>query len=253
MNQLELRKKLAELVGAYFRQLRDAGNIVWGKTKPVNPNSPMIALEMGPIDRARRPITLYVEAIPVNCYPAKTTLRIDMFTKGTPVINKPGIASSSINTALSDLTDFVNFLMSAHVDHWSYNNGISIQVGQDIQDLTQLINVTSWDYRAMVELEIGFTQNAVGYAGIMHEGGVPYHSNGRPKYDDEGYPLDEDGNRIGPQLPIGPDGRPLYPGYEANASGGGSQDLANQYTGWFEEVEIEYMKDGPQPRAARKA
>jgi len=97
----------------------------------------------------------------------------------------------------------------------------------------------------MVELEVSFTQRAVGYTGTSWDDGVPHYDNGQPKYDDEGYELDENGNRIldgdgNPiKLPTDDDGVTIMPEPEPSPSGGGgSQELADQSSGWFEQVEI---------------
>jgi len=93
---------------------------------------------------------------------------------------------------------------------------------------------------------VGFMQNAVGFTNTNYEQGMPYHSNGSPMFDSEGYALDPDGNRLpDPPLPLDPDGRPIFPPATPNTSGGGTQELADEFTGYFEQVEIEYKKGGP--------
>ena len=246
MTQRELKQKLYDLTGEYFNALKIQGNIVWGMTKPVNPNSPMVALTTGPINRNERRNRLYFDGIVVDRWPSKTMLQVDLFTKGAPTSDAPNVTAAYENTAVNDLTDFVNFLHSVYADHWSFLNDISLNV-YGVQDLTAITNDTSWAYRAMVEIEVGFTQTAVGFTASNFEDGVPYHDNGRPMFDGEGYALDRDGNRIpAPPLPIGPDGRPVFPQYELTHSGGGSQELADQRLGWFEDVEIENKKEAPE-------
>ena len=216
MTYQELKVKLYDLVGEYFAALRGQGNIVWSMAKAVNPNSPMVSLQLGQLNRHYMPTRLDINGVPVDNYQSYTTLQVDLFTKGAAITDEANITAARENTAVNDMIDFVNFLNSAYVDHWCLINDVSIQ-GNAVRDLTQLINSTSWDYRAMIELEIGFTQNAVGYTGIMFEGGVLY---------------DEDGNLI-----------PEPPPFETTSSGGRSKDLADQYTGWFEQVETEHVEE----------
>jgi len=243
MTQRELKRLLYALVGTYFAVLQQQGNIVWSKTKPVNPNSPYVSLKMGKIKRSYRPIRRFSDDVTVNSYPSRTLLEVNMYTKGAAVTDDPNVTAARENTALNDLTEFVNFLGSEFVDSWCLANDVSIDCNQ-VHDLTELVNDTSWDYRAMIEVKVGYTQHATGYTGTMYDDGRPYHSNGNPKYDKDGWPLDPDGNRLpGPPLEIGPDGKPIYPPAESTPSGGGSQDLADQSTGWFDSVEIEYKKE----------
>ena len=207
MTQRELKKRLYDLVGEYFADLKEQGNIVWAKSKPVNPNSPMVALTMGPIIRPYRPTRKYVDGIVYDFYPSKTTLKVDLSTKGAPTSTEPGVTARYEDTAVNDLTDFANFINSVFVDHWCYINDVSISV-YHIHELTELTNDTSWNYRAMVELEVGFTQGAVEYAANP--------------------------------LPDG-SGQTTVPTY----SGGRPQEMADIKTGWFEDVEIEYEKEAP--------
>lgn len=159
MTQQELKHKLYDLVALYFKSLKHQGNIVWGKTKPVNPNGSMVSLLTGPITRAQRPIRKYVNGLVHDFWPSRTVLQVDLLTKGTPISDAPFVTAAMENTAVNDLTDFVNFLHSVYVDLWSYTNDISINVSK-IHDLTAIQHSTSWSYRAMVELAVGFTQHA---------------------------------------------------------------------------------------------
>jgi len=198
---------------------------------------------MGSIVRPYQPITQSVNGVPINCYPSKTTLQVDLYTKGYSLNDETGVTAVYENTAVNDLTDFVNFINSTYVDDWSGEKDVSILANQ-VHDLTGLINDTSWEYRAMAELEIGFTQGAVGHTGTMFDDGIPYHDNGVPKYDSEGYAIDRNWVRLTddhgqplPPLPIGPDGKPVYPDVEITPSGGRTQELASQHTGWFNKIE----------------
>ena len=296
MTQRELKRKLHELIGEYFKSLEKQGNIVWGMAKPVNPGSPKVALTAGPIKRPEHVNRLYVDGIVVDVWPSKTTLQVDLFTKGAPTTDNPNVIAAHENTAVNDLTEFVDFLHSVYVDRWSFINDVSLNAN-NVQDLTELINDTSWKYRAMVEIEIGFTQVAVGFAGLGYDGGIPFyrngrpkfnaetgmplhdngqpmydaetgmplHSNGRPMYDSDMNPLDVNGNVLPegksnplppptfdenglpviPSLPFDKDGFPIIPPLIPNSSGGGSQELADEKLGWFEEVEIEHEKEAP--------
>ena len=178
MTQSELKRKLYELAAIYFEPLTDRGNIVWGRTKPVNPGSPMVALTTGPINRAQRPIRMYRDGIVQDCWPSETMLQVDLFTKGAPVTDDPNVTAARENTAVCDLTDFVNFIHSAYVDNWCYINDISLNVS-NIHDLTALTNDTSWTYRAMAEITVGFVQTAVEHAANPITGSLPTHSGGR--------------------------------------------------------------------------
>ena len=216
MNYRELKNKLYGLVNSYFSE----AIVVWGRVKMVRPPNPLICLTSGSIVRHYQPITQIINGVSVDCYPSSTTVQVDLFTHGHKLSNEVGAKTAMENTAVNDLTAFVNFINSAYTSVWCEENDISILTNQ-IHDLTELINDAAWDYRAMVELEIGFTQLAVGYAGIMYDDGIAYYENGNP------IPTEVDENGV-----------PIPPAYTPSPSGGGSQELANQSSSWFEQVEI---------------
>jgi len=244
MTQSELKQKLYDLVREYFGK----ASVIWGKVKVVSPAPPQIVLNMGAVTRHYLPIVKWADGVIVNGFPSKTTLQIDLYTKGAPLQSGSGVTAAYENTAVNDLTDFVNYLESPYIDDWRERHDVSISC-RHITDLTELINGTTWDYRAMVELEIGFTQTAVGHTGAMYESGMPFHKNGRPKYDNDGYALDEageqvlDGSNNPIRLPLDGEGKPIPPAITVTPSGGRTQTLADQYTGWFDRVEIEIKKE----------
>jgi hypothetical protein len=232
MTQSELKRKMESLISTYF----SGATVTWGKVKAVSPNEPQVVLNTLPVTRPYHPITYDVHGVPINCMPSKTVFQVDLYTQGAPTKNSPGVRAAHENTAVNDMTGFVNFLYSQYVDLWTLRNDVSILVNQ-VHDLTERVNDAAWGYRAMVELELGFTENAVGYTGLNYENGMAYWGNGAPKYDANGNPLYPDGNPIPPELDEA--GNPIPwppPRFNPSPSGGGSQDLADQFTGWFEQV-----------------
>ena len=261
MTERELKKNLSGLVAAYFPLLHEMGNIVWGKTKPVKPANPHVSVNLSGIKRPIRPMRIYVDGIVHDSYPSETILTINLITKGAPTSNEPNIISSNENTAVNDLTGFANFINSPYVDIWCARTGITLKANA-VRDLTALTHGSSWEYRAFLEVNVGFVQYAAGHTGLNYENGVPLHPNGRPMfdgetgmplydngqqmYDNEGNPLDSDGNKLPEGEPLPPlpppsvndNGIPLIPPLTPDSSGGGSQELADKATGYFTEVEI---------------
>ena len=213
MTERELRQELDKLVAEYFAQLKEIGNIVWAKTKPVQPSRTYVSLYLSGIRGPSLPNRSYVDGIVHDSYPRETTLTINLFTEGAPTSDDPNIISSNENTAVNDLMGFVNFLNSVHVDHWRGRTGVVLKANE-VKDLTSLTHGSSWAYRAYVEIKVGFTQNVAGHAGINFEGGIPLYPNGRPKYDaDTGMPLYDNGQPMydaGTGLPLHDNGQPMY-------------------------------------------
>lgn len=241
MTQSELKQKIYNLVTEYFA----GATVTWGKVKLVNPNAPQVVLTTLPVVRSYHPVTQTVDGVPVNSWPSKTIIQVDLYTKGASTTDAINVKAAKEDTAVNDLMAFLNFLGSPYVDDWGLVNDISIHANQ-VRDLTELVNDTTWGYRAMVELELGFTESAVGYTGVSYENGAAFWNNGRPKYDANGNPLNPDGTPVPPELDENGDPIPwpAPPPFKPSPSGGGTPELANQYTGWFEQVDgPEYEKE----------
>ena len=131
-------------------------------------------------------------------------MQVDLYTDGLRISE-----TERENTAVNDLTEFINFLNSPHVDVWCFINDIDITTGT-VRDLTGVISDSSWQYRAMTELELGFTERTKGHTGTGYEHGKPLTGN-KP--------------------------------FEPSPSGGGSQKLADKFTGFFEDVSVEHAED----------
>ena len=255
MTQSELKSRLTQLVRMYF----GGATVSWGEVRVVTPTLPHVILTMISDKRSYFPVSWNINGVHANSWPSLVKLQIDLRTKGRPTNVAVGVKATNENTAVCDLRQFLSFLGSPFVENWTLTNDISIVVNQ-VQDLTNIINESSWEYRAMTELQINFVETATGHLGLSFEGGVPHYSNGMPKYDpitgvpryengnpmyDKlGSPLDEHGNPLkSDTLPplsmpqFDAKGRPIFPEFVPTHSGGGSQELANQFTGWFEQVE----------------
>lgn len=107
------------------------------------------------------------------------------------------------NSAISDMAEFINFLDSPEILGLCSKEDITIHLEGDIQDVSAFVNDVDVDYRAMCVLSVDFTQAVAGAYGI----------------------------------------RPVIGNYKPNASGGGSQSLANAETGYFTQVEIENKEE----------
>jgi hypothetical protein len=149
-----------------------------------------------------------VNGIVFSSYPSETTLQVDLFTKG-----KFSEAQYAENTATSDLLDFVNFIDAPSTIEWSNRNDVSLRLLNGVQDLSEIINDSQWQYRAMCELAVSFTQWSAEYNGVLGEASIVF--------DENGIPIDV-----------------IRENWRQTASGGGTHELAGETTGFFEEVPI---------------
>jgi hypothetical protein len=200
----DLKEKLYERVSAYWA----GATAVWGATNKVKPNAPLVMLRLGAVTRATQPITQMINGIVFSAYPSETTLQVDLFTKG-----RLSEAQYAENTAASDLLDFVNFLDSPASVEWSDAHDIAVSLLNGVQELSEIINDSQWQYRAMCELAVSFTQWSAEYNGVLGEESIAFGDDG---------------------IPSGV----ISEAWRQTASGGGTPGLAGAITGYFEDAEI---------------
>ena len=141
------------------------------------------------------------------------------------------------NTAVDDMLAFADFLNSEHTINWCHENDVAIQFEGDVQDLTGLVNDTNYEFRSRLVVLLYFTQKVVGHAAVATEdsiqpaGGHPPSPGGDGGEDQPGQDAPKPGDDI-----------VIEPHYEQTSSGGGTEELATQTTGYFTKVEIKEDK-----------
>lgn len=217
MTLYELQKELYTLTIRYFQ----GASVVWAQSGLVKGKRPLVTLQTGTVTRPIQPIVETVNGVPRSQYPSRVIWEINLLTGGKPEageFDKGTYTVPHVNTAVNDLLDFINYLNSPLVTGWCFKKDIAILSMNGVLDMTALLDDVEWEYRAMTELTVDFIQTAVGAAGIL------------PEIPSEGSGSDEGENDSKPENP---------PDWTQTASGGGSQELAEEITGWFEEVETE--------------
>lgn len=205
MNLSEVRQKVLEITSAYFTGAVVLFTKQSGRTAPA---SPLVTLTFGTINRTVQPITDVVDGYYVASHPMTVRLQVDLYTKGTAIPVPAGSQIPMDNTATDDLNGFLNFLDSPYVTRLCHDADISIISSGNVLDVSDMIGDTSYRYRAMAELTVGFTQTTVGDAELLKADSVQ-----------------TDGTVI--------------PEFEQTASGGGSKELAESENTYFTEAKIE--------------
>jgi len=206
LNVSQLQTTLYKWVKTYW----DGATVAWGATNKVKPQSPLVIIQLGTVTRSIQPITQAINGIVFSAYPSEVPLQVDLFTRGGAVETDDGEYYD--NTSTTDMLDFLNFIDSVATIEWSNINDISISLLSGVQDLSQVINDSQWQYRAMVELNVSFTQWSAEHNGVLGEASIIFGEDG---------------------LPTGVDSTK----WQQTPSGGGSQKLADEETGFFEEIQ----------------
>lgn len=204
----ELKRELKAITEAYFAN----ATVAWAQTKHVTPIPALVTLRTYSVERPLQPISIIIDGVPCGYYPSRTILEVNLFTKGELLDVGQGMTVPQVNTAENDLVGFCNYIDSPEVTKICSILDIAIMRHGEVKDISGLINDVEWDYRAMVEFDVDFTQVAVGAMGVLSESSI--------------------------KTPDGSASQVIDPEWSETASGGGSESLASVETGYFEKVDI---------------
>lgn len=164
-----VKEAMLELTKYYFQN----ATVMFGQQSHIaKQGKPLVKLYTGVVTRSLNPPTKIIDGRPVSFYPSTVPVQIDLFTMGQKKELGHGFTPVMENTAADDMLSFVNFLNSEVAIQYCHQKDIAIVVSNTVQDLTGLINDTSYEYRAMIEVMVYFTSTAVGYSGTLAESSI---------------------------------------------------------------------------------
>lgn len=230
MNVAEVKEAIRQLTELYF----SGAKVTYTKQSfTAKPTKPLVTLTSGTVSRPRNPPVKIIDGRPVSFYPATMPIQIDLFTHGRKKVLKPGQTPIMENTAEDDMLAFADFLNSDFAVQWCHERDLSIVISNTVEDLTDLINDTNYEYRAMIEVQVGFTMTAIGYTGVMAPESVKHSGVTVDPDTGEQKPYEYSGGDI-----QGEDVTSMEPVAAQTPSGGGNAELAEQEGGYFTNVEI---------------
>lgn len=234
-----------ELAKCYFQ----GATVVFGhQSRTPKADVPLVTISSGNVRRHSCPIQSVVDGYIVSSYQSRISVIVDLFTNGDPVRDEVGAVVAFANNAIDDMISFVNFLNSDYVIHWCHQNDLSISVDGDVQDLTGLVNDTTYDYRSRLNLFLSYTQSAVGSSAVLAERSVLYpNENGEIDIEGVNYsekPAVDRDSLVPPCGGLGiedpsveiDNNRIVRPVIDLTNSGGGSQHLAESEFGYFSHI-----------------
>lgn len=210
------------------------------QSRVAKPNVPLVSITPGNVNRPQNPSYENVGGEMLGYYPSRISMTVDLFTPGWEVVDEEtGGTVAHENTAVDDMLAFADFLNSEHTINWCHENDVAIQFEGDVQDLTGLVNDTNYEFRSRLVVLLYFTQKVVGHAAVATEDSIKPVGSLPPDPGVDGGGGEDQPGQDAPQ-PEG--GIVIEPHYEQTSSGGGTEELATQTTGYFTEVEIKEDK-----------
>ena len=235
----ELRETIRQVVKRYFV----GASVKWIDENNIKPTGPLVTLQLQNIQRELFSIDENRQGRAVKLWHTHAMLDVNLYTPGAVGNAQPGIRPKAENTALNDMQDFINYMDSDYVYGILGPLDVTILPEGMAQDVSELVDNSKYEYRAMQEFTVDFIQNAAGVSGILH---IPAKEESGKDPANPDIPVDPD-KPSNPDHPSGPDDlEPALPDpstWKPTASGGGSKELAEADTGWFEAAEVEEMKE----------
>ena len=159
MTYEELCDEVKSIVDIYF----DGATVVWGNTEQTKPKGPFVKLTMGLLTHTQHGIEQIEDEEVYNCIPSSASLTVELFTHGRKV--KKGQYTYQKNTAVSDMMDFVKFITSPYVDELCESKDIAFTAEGGVLDTSAVLD-PNYEYRALQEFTVSYTDTTRGYAGI---------------------------------------------------------------------------------------
>lgn len=240
MRATEARELFRQLTARYF-----AGATVTfsNQSRVAKPRVPLVTITPGIVRRPTAANYSMTDDEVVGHYLSRITFQVDLFTHGAPVVDdETGETVAYENTAMDDMLSFADFLNSDYAIRWCHVNDVSILIDGDVQDLTGVVNDTNYEYRARMSVLFYFTQKAVGPTAVLKESSIQY-PDGEGGYTPE-TPLETESPTNGYETGAmkKEEAAIVEPEFEQTSSGGGTEELAKETTGYFTEVEIKEEK-----------
>ena len=216
MTLSNLKTLVHELASLYFSE----ATVIFAKQSfAVKQKKPLVVLTFLSAERPQNPSMKMVDGRPVAFYSVSIPVQIDLFTRGKEKEIGSGMTVATEDTAEDDLLSFCDFLNSQFAIQWCHRHDIALLVPSAVQNMTDLINDTNYEFRAMVEVTAKFTMEAIGYTGILAPESVK-DSEGNPEKD-----VQAPDAHIDPSISISP-------------SGGGNKALLEEEYDYFENIRL---------------
>ena len=209
-----------ELFRALTQQYFGGANVVFAnQSRTAKQKEPLVVLTPGNVHRPQDPNYTFVDGEVVGHYLSRFSITVDLFTNGSPVVDEvSGKVVAYEDNAVDDMLSFADFLLN----------------------LTGVVNDTSYEFRSRLTVQFYFTQKAVGASTALLESSLQYPTGEKdPEMQEPTYAPTEPPETDSKSGPWGDEEEPIVvPTFEPSASGGGTEELAKEETGYFTEVEI---------------
>lgn len=240
MTAQQANQYFLDICRSYFDPDESKGNVYFTRqsriTKHVNP---LVVITTGNVRRDRCATEHNFDGAYVGSRGESISYTVDLFTDGVPVFDETGEFWRHANTAVNDLTLFMDYLDSFHCLDILNTINATVLAETDAQDLTGIVADSNYEFRARAEFRFYFTAPAIGQAGIASSDSIVWPTeDGKPPVEKESVSA---GKSEADKLA---DKATVEPKFEANSSCKDKATIeeltkiAKEEVGYFTEAEI---------------
>ena len=163
MKLSEVKEYIYDLASKYFA----GATIVWDGEYAERPPVPYLHLRMDTLNTSEYPSDTYFDdtGLYTEAYQADFMLEAKLYTRGADDWEE-GSISSSMNTALSDLHLFANYMKSRKVLDRDADMNVCFEQEGQVNDTSVVINNNKREFSSMVEYHVYFVMENKGGYGI---------------------------------------------------------------------------------------
>lgn len=171
MNMDSVKEALYDITQMFF----NGATVIWTEQIATKPTLPYVTLKIGAVNKSTFAVT---DDEGNSYYPCNTKAEINLYTKGKPVNVGDNVTGNYVNTATSDMLDFIKFIESDEMVDYLAAKGVDFLLIPPVRDLTALENDSRYRYRSMAEATLSWSEEASGPYGIRDMVTVPNSSGG---------------------------------------------------------------------------
>ena len=155
-----VRERLYELTARFFA----GASVLWAEQVNTQAALPYVTIKLGAVRRRAHSVD---DPSVGPCYHCETVAEFNLYTQGRAIPVDGKATGNFINTAVSDLLEFAEFMESPGGIDMLTRPPIGVMLKGEIRDLSFLENDRKHRYRAMAEFDVSFVENTDGWYGIF--------------------------------------------------------------------------------------
>lgn len=236
----KVKELFQQLTAEYF----SAATVVFAsQSRKPKGEIPLVVIKCGNAKRAQHITHDNVDGTLVGNYQSRISVTVDLFTNGLPVVDEnTGKTVAYADSTLDDILAFADFVDSEYVTWWCNAHDITILLDGEAQNLTGVVNDSSYEYRSRLSFFVYFTQKTIDAAAVASEESILYPTENGGYTSEIPIPTTSTTGNYGSDEETAAENAVVEKTFTTTPSGGGNSELTDKKIGYFTEAEIREEK-----------